>query len=290
MAKQKKRNILDAIDQLAKAESEFVGSEFLSPVLRGAGVGVMIAGVRCRLAVSPGNFEGWGIFRAVSHTQAKFLRAPTLAQRRQYLALFPAVRLILTMREQKQWLGVSASSGDSRISLSGPAPVRFAGDDAELFDTVIARFDGSQLWFDRVDDRSDPATASYLRQSFTSLAEPDEVQRPALTAEQRLAYLIAYKARVEELLREQRARPEHRLKAALEHAGARLREYSEQGDFYRVSYDVDGRRHTSIVRKDDLAVVTAGICLSGRDHHFDLGSLVGVLREGTQSGQMIRIL
>ena len=74
MSKQKKRNILDAIDQLAKAESEFIGSEFLAPVLRGAGVEVRIAGVRCRLAVSPNNFEGWGIFQARSHTQAKFLR------------------------------------------------------------------------------------------------------------------------------------------------------------------------------------------------------------------------
>ena len=290
MSKEKKRNILDAIDQLAKAESEFIGSEFLAPVLRGGGVGVKFAGVRCRLAVAPASFEGWGIFQAETHTQAKFLRAPTLVQRRQYLALFPAVRLILTMREQGLWLAIAANSGDSRFTLTAPAPVRFVDDDTELFDTVVTRFDGSQFWFDRVDDRSDPAAASYLRQSLTGLLEPDKVQRPGLSAEQRLAYLFAYKARLEEMLRDERNRAENRLKVALEHAGAQLRDYKEQGDFYRVSYDVDGRRHTSVVRKDDLAVVTAGICLSGQDRHFDLGSLVGVLREGAEEGRIVRIL
>jgi hypothetical protein len=65
MAKRQKRDILSAIDRLAKAEESFVGSEFLAPVLRGAGVGVRIGEVRCRLKVSPADFEGWGVFKAV---------------------------------------------------------------------------------------------------------------------------------------------------------------------------------------------------------------------------------
>jgi hypothetical protein len=154
---------------------------------------------------------------------------------------------------------------------------------------IVTRFDGAQFWFEGPDTRADPGAAAYLRESLQKNVVPSRLARTGLTAEHRTAYTLHHAMRQEALAREERARPESRLRQALTHAGANLRDFSEWADVYRVSYEVDGQRHTSVVRKDNLAVVTAGICLSGRDSDFDLGSLIGVLREGEDAGRIVRM-
>ena len=81
---------------------------------------------------------------------------------------------------------------------------------------------------------------------------------------------LVVEAAIEQRVRSQhpRLRGEYRLRQAVEHAGAQLRDFSEHRDVYRVTYQVDGRRHTSIIRKNDLTVQSAGICLSG-GQNFD---------------------
>jgi hypothetical protein len=228
------------------------------------------------------------VFKAVSFDQAIWLRNASMTERRKYLALFPTVRLILSIRQENDWLAVAANAGDDRFAIEGLVPPRFV-EDAELFETILTRFDGAQFWFDSIDPRADPGAAAYLRESLQKMREPKSLHRSGLTAEQRTAYTLNHATRLEAIAIEERARPEARLKNALAHAGAELRDFSEQPDLYRVSYLVDGKRHTSVVRKDNLAVVTAGICLSGRDHDFDLGSLIGVLREGEEEGRIVRL-
>lgn len=297
-----KRRIPDALARLATTEEAFLHAEFLAPVLRGQGVQVRIAGVRCRLRVEPADFQGFGVFKPLSHAAARLVRAATMGQRRLYLELFPAVSLLLCARQGgdgDQWLALPANRGDGRFEVEGFVPVRLV-EEAELFDTVRARFDGAQFWFDEADPRSDPGAAAYLREALARAAPPRTLDRPGLSAGQRDAYAAVYQERIRrELEREQRTRRrqavdarasgERRLRAALEHAGATLRDYAERGDVYSVTYTVDGQRHTSVVRKTDLSVQTAGICLSGEDRKFDLHSLVGVLREGAGSGQIHRM-
>ena len=63
-----------------------------------------------------------------------------------------------------------------------------------------------------------------------------------------------------------------------EHFVPSLREFHDRGDFWLVEWTTrDGERHTSAIAKKELTVVSAGICLSGRDRDFDLQSLVGVV-------------
>ena len=275
---EKKRNILDALARLESAEQAFLRAEFLAPVVGGGKVGVKIAGVRCEMSVEPREYSGFGVFAPLSHAKAKLVRDATMGERRKYLELFPRVRLIPCQQEREQWLCAPFNKADTRFRIDGLVPVLFV-EDAQLFDVIVGRYDGSHFWFDQVDDREDPAAAVYLRQEVAKLTEPKKLARLGLSGGQRDAYEVVYQIRLKQKIEDERSRGENRVREALVHAGAELKDFTERKDQITVTYTVDGRRHTSVVRKHDLTVVTAGICLSGGDRHFDLASLVGVLRE-----------
>ena len=280
----KSRNVADALSRLAKAEERFLACEFLAPVIRGGQVQVRIAGVICSLRIEPADFTGWAVFRPVSHGEAKLVRRAKLAERQRYLELFPLVRLILVGQHESQWLAVLAHRTDSRLQIEGAVPVRLV-EDAQLFEVIETRFDGAQFWYAGPDSRKDPSMASYLRQEFGRLLPPDRLQRPGLTAEERAAYALNYE--MSENAR--RNREEERLRGALAHAGAELKDFVERQDVYTVTYIVDGQRHVSAVAKQDLSVQVAGICLSGQDENFDLQSLIGVIREAQGGDGFVRV-
>jgi hypothetical protein len=284
----KSKDVTDALNRLAAAEERFLASEFLAPVVRGGRVQVRIAGVICSLRIRPADFEGWGVFRPASHSDATLVRPAKLAERARYLELFPLVRLILTSKPAEQWLALPAHRADSRFRIDGLIPVQLV-EDAQPFEVIEARFDGTHFWYAGPDSRWDPGTASYLRGQLEVLTHPEKLQRPGLTAEERAAYAVNYLPRYEATEEARRGREEQRLRSALEHAGAELRDFVERQDVYTVTYEVDGQRHVSAVSKADLSVQVAGICLSGEDENFDLQSLVGVIREAQGGGGLLRI-
>jgi hypothetical protein len=282
------KRLRNTLERLAAAEERAFASEFLAPMLRGGVVQVRIVGVVCQLKVKPDDFEGWGVFRPISPTTAELVRPAWLAERRQYLDLLPLLRMIVCLRQNDQWLAVPAHQADNRFRIDGLVPLRMV-EEAQLFEVLLTRFDGAHCWYDAPDPRRDPAAASYLRDALSRMVEPEQLSRPGLTAEERAAYMINYAPRLEAELEARRDRVEERLRAALSHASAEFRGYQERGDVYRVTYDVDGRRHVSVVDRQDLSVQVAGICLSGEDRHFDLQSLVGVLREAQEGGEIVRV-
>jgi hypothetical protein len=198
------------------------------------------------------------------------------------------LRLIVCSREKEEWLGLPAHRADTRFRIDGLVSVRLA-EEVGLFEVIQTRFDGALCWYEGPEPRHDPGAAAYLRDSLAGLIEPDQLIRAGLTAEERSAYAINYLPRLQAEMEAHRDRVEERLRAALEHAGAEFRNYNEHGDIYRVSYEVDGQRHTSVVARNDLSVQVAGICLSGEDHHFDLQSLVGVLRQAQGGEALVRV-
>lgn len=277
-------NINHLLDKMAAAEEAFLETEFLAPVLPGGRVRVRIAGLVCTLRVVGQTEPGWAILRPLSLDRAEVVARPGLRQVRDYLALFPAVHLILVARAGHAWLALPAHRGDTRFRIEGPVRVYLATG-VEPFQQVVTRFDGTYFWFQEVNRRRNPAVAAYLRQALAAETPPEELHKPTLTAEERDAYRLAYRA-VEAARRERTTR---RLADALAHADAELASYIEREDAYTVTFVVDGEMHRSTVRKDDLTVLTAGICLAGRDRHFDLQSLVGVIREAGQRRRLVRV-
>ena len=302
----RKRDILASIDRLAEPERAFFADEtrFLAPVLPGRRVRVRIGGAVCEMKVEPKRFAGFGVFRPVTHDDALLDRETTLAERRAYLGLLRRVRLILLGPDVGgdadrcgRWLAMPA--GDDRgVNVTGPLSVCLLGDGVDPLDAIVACFDGSTFWYEDRDRRASPAVAAYLRQSATTRLPAARLDRPGLSRQQREAYALCLDAAsanrsvaahlAEQLRREaQRQAPppepatdEQRVRDALAHGGAQLREVARRGDELRVSYDLDGHRHTSLVRARDLSVRSAGVCLAGGDRAFDLASLTGVLREG----------
>jgi hypothetical protein len=265
---------------------EFLKREFLAPALRGGVVQVRIAGVVCRLKVEPADFQGWGVFQPRSHTAAQVVRTARLAERQRYLQLFPLVRLILFDKRHDLWLALPAHRADTRFKIDGMVPVEFV-EDAQPFEVIESRFDGVHFWYAGPDARWDPGHGVYLRQALEKMVPPDELQRPGLTAEERAVYAAHHWLRYQASAEARRQRAEDRVREALAHGGAELQNLLERGDVYTVTFEIDGRRHTSVVDKNNLGVQVAGICLSGQDEDFDLTSLVGVLREA--GGGVVRV-
>jgi hypothetical protein len=274
-----------ALARLGAEEESFMKRHFLAPVVRGHGVRVRIAKVICRMKIEPADFQGWGVFLPITMAEAMLDRQATMSERKRYLELLPGVRMIVCGRTDQQTFVVPASPSDPRCRSSGMLQLQLS-EDIEKFETVVARFDGAMFWFDQVDEAIDPSLAMFLRESLTKQVEPDKLARKGLTTGQRYAYALHQAARRAEATLTEAQQREARLRDALAHAGAELRDFSEMHGDFRVTFEFDGRRHTSFIGKRDLTVRSAGICLSGQDSDFDLSSLVGVLREATGRGRL----
>jgi hypothetical protein len=275
-------------DKLAGEENQFLSSQFLAPVLRGHPVRVRISGAVVSLKVAePRNFEGWGVFRPLSHTRARFVREPNLGERKQYLRAFRPIRLILCRKENQTWLGLPFGQYPGVIP-GGLLPLAMP-QEVQNFDVVISRFDGVTFWFEEVDENHDSRHGIYLRESLATLLEPEKIELPGLTQAERDAYLLAYAPALAADQESKRDKDEERLKSVLERAGAVYQSYVDRGDTYTVEYLVGNDRIRSTVKKEDLGVVSAGICLSGGDSAQDLGTLVPTIMEGQRRRQIVRV-
>jgi hypothetical protein len=273
-------NLHDLLNNLEAEEQKFLQVPVLAPVLSGRGVHVRIAGIICNLKVDDTGFRGWAVLQPTAIDRAVIVRAASLTERCKYLQLLPEIQLFAVARSGQVWWALPAQRGDGRFKIEGAVRLELVEVGVQPFDAVVARFDGERFWYERRDMRRNPALAAYLRQAFGEGVEPKALKKKGLSREEHHAYEWAWQS----LEEARRNRHETRLAKALAHADGKLVSFVERKDIYTVTYQVNGHSQTSNIRKDDLSVVTSGICLSGRDNDFDLTSLVGVMREAVLGG------
>ena len=199
-----------------------------------------------------------------------------------YLKLFPAFRMRLAFQlKHRSWLAYPANESDARQRLgqARPALVHLV-EQGGAFEQILARWNGSAWWFEADDRRADPRFAEVLRQALKQEAEPEALRHKGLTPEMRAVYRVAFSRTETARARRQQQRDEARLGNALAFAGGHLQDAQDRGNYWLVEWTTrDGQRHHSAISKQDLTVISAGICLSDQDRDFDLQSLVSVMEQ-----------
>ena len=310
-------DIRNLLNQIATQEAHLRHTQFLAPCVRGGRVRTSVANIIYTFTAQPQNFEGWGIFQPIDEKTAEFVDEPSAAQLAEYLKLLKPMRLQLAHVLYRQtWLAYPVNESDmqQRLGIVKPVPVHLVTEGSN-FEPIIARFDGSAWWFDEMDRRAEPQPVELLKEQLRQETMPENVRFSGMTPEMHTVYELAlqqteaYQSRMQHQreAREQQERQheqrqqrqtqreeeprrvgrrhrrsersdEQRLRDALHMGGGELRDFRDRGEFWQVEWTTrGGERHTSAISKNELTVISSGICLSGFDRNFDLQSLVGVI-------------
>lgn len=280
---------MDLINKLAREEQELMKRRFLAPYFPGYGrVRVRVAGLVYQFRTDPRDKVGVGIFRPVSADRAEFMQEASPEEAEHYITCFPLARAT-TVFFETFWYALPVDLAAARkIGFEALVPVveyeGFARDRiAGAFEYIEGHFDGARLWLKHLDPRADPFKTEELRKQTD---RESAMQLKGLTPEDRAAIAIAF-ARKEAQMR---LMLDCQIRIVLGARGARLesmREFSD-GRIEVVWRSRSSHVYRTIVRRQDLSVVSAGICLSGEDRQFDLSSLVGVVHEGEQDDAIVQ--
>ncbi|NJS09784.1 MAG: hypothetical protein HC789_05040 [Microcoleus sp. CSU_2_2] len=272
-------DIRKILNQLATQEAKLLDTQFLAPCVRRGRVRTKAGGMVYTFQPKPRNFEGWGIFQPVNEKIAQVVDEPNLPQMAEYLQLLVPMRLQLAHVLQGQtWLAypVNESDAQQRTGFVKPVPVHLVTEGSQ-FEPIVARWDGHSWWFEEIDRRADPLPSEELRAALKKLTFPQEIRFKGMTPEMRIVYEL-----VTQNLKDfdPKFLDEKRLQRALKMGGGELQEFRDRDDYWLVEWTSrTGERHSSAIAKNDLTVISAGICLSGEDRNFDLQSLVGVVED-----------
>ncbi|MBX3167411.1 MAG: hypothetical protein KF760_08360 [Candidatus Eremiobacteraeota bacterium] len=247
------------VQRLAQQELDWQGRHLLAPVVAPGRARVRLQGLVYEFRTSPADFCGFGVFALNASGLADYVRSASPPEREKYLKLWPR-RQVRLLREVApgSWLT--------------PGGLVHEVERGSLFELVEVAFDGRNLWYCRPVLNTRLALAEEMARALRDGVSEHELHLKGLTPMDRAAFALLVKPVVGD--------DHERLARALRRGGGSLRSFSVDGDSFQVHWeDSRGLSRFSSIRRNDLTVLSSGICLSGRDSDFDLTSLVGVLEE-----------
>ena len=271
-------NFEELFEKTQKSEERYRRTKFLAPVAKGGRIATSIDNLVYEFRMEDPGFEGWAVLKPSSHTTVKVERIPKRREIKKYLSCLPMLDFILTTKVGKSstYLAYPGHQEDykKRFGIRGEVYIHLV-EDGEPFRWVKAAFDGANFWFSSIHRSRPRKIAIYLRDSLLNLTDPTEINYSGLLPEEKTAYNLA----IEELMEQGKTDTERRLEKALGFADAKLISYKEMDNRFRVRWESDGSEHVTTVRKEDLTVLSAGICLDDQQTDFDLTSIVSVMKE-----------
>lgn len=269
-------------------ERKVRSQEFLAPYTEQSKHAIVkIDGMNYRFRIVGFQGSGFGVFKPIDATCARFVKAAEFDQTFDYLQILPKMHVILVCQTDLGWCGYpfNIESAKTKFGVDFGIIVRNASD-VERFEVVTVRSDGRNFWYDEPFVGSDPVKAESLRECFALRTDPFKLQRElgklkAVTPEERRSFELALSS----WQKFQKQSTESRLKDMLATGGAELDNYVIRGDKIELTWlAISGRYYKSHVDKETFDVVSAGICLNDQDQKFHLKDLPGVIKEGEDGG------
>jgi len=277
--KKQATKIADIMTEMVELERQLSDSEFVATYLGGpivTRVGGIVYKFRPQDYHTP---HGCYLWRPKDTRTVRYTRQLDLVERQRFLNKFPKMIVIAVAKIDNHWIVVpwNLEEAGKRFGIMGITEAHLVRG-VEPFDVIEVAMTPMPVMIDRARQIL-PWAHDIDLEHAAGTAEMVAARIQGITPEGRLALQYLFKTS-EELKQSQE---ENRIRMALGCMNADLLSYVEQDETHLVvKWKFQGLEYRTVVQKDDLEVVSAGICLSGKDRKFDLTTIVSVMKERQQ--------
>ncbi|MCX5727098.1 MAG: hypothetical protein NT030_08070, partial [Candidatus Saganbacteria bacterium] len=158
-------NVLDLISRIGKQESALTERTFISPIYGNTIVATRLERITYTFTILRVK-EGWYRIKPIDSKKARVVGPAEMQEIEEYLKCLGKVRVVLVMKQQGLYMGIPDKANYLGLDFGNLIPIYLCDDSPSDFDRIIARYDGANLWYERLDSGNDPAKGDYLRDAM----------------------------------------------------------------------------------------------------------------------------